>query len=393
MGVAVAGLAIGATPQLSYEASIETQLRTGNGLTVVINAGSVGTEIAAIPSLTLTLTQATELFSLQYDPQLLLPLSITGTGVLALQRVKGIASWTNPAAESQITLTQEFQYGTTDFFALSRTTSSVTPQLQPLPAFTSLLYVFSNSQAALARRLSRTWQLALTAGYLVNGGADRLAQLSLPLQRGPYALMTLRKTVSPLDELETGALIYGSSFSTGSTAIVGEATEGWIRRFTRYLTTEIAAGASGVLESPFRGAPYSPQGYPVLRATGTEVRQTSRGRTLTARVLLEVSPYVDRLTGNAYQRTQALGSVEWSAPLGVGASVQGGYALPLYGNLQGANVVELLGATLTYQPKQFLRFDSGIRGVWQQPLPGVDAASTFQWVGFVGVLLKAGGPL
>jgi hypothetical protein len=393
MGVAVAGLAIGATPQVSYEASIETELRTGNGLSVVINSGSVGTEIAAIPSLTLTLTEATDLFSLQYDPQLLLPLSLTGTGVLALQRVKGIANWSNPAAESQITLTEEFQYGTTDFFALSRTTSSITPQLQPLPAVTTLLYVFSNTQGALALRLSRTWQLALTAGYLVNGGADRLAQLSLPLQRGPYALMSLRKTVSVFDDLETGVLLYGSSFSTGSTAILGEATEGWIHRLTRYLRTELAAGASGVLESPYRGATYSPEGYPVVRAMGNEMRQTSRGRTLTASLLLELAPYVDRLTGNAYQRTQALASVGWSAPLGMGALVQGGYARPLYGNLQGANIVELAGGTLTYQPQPFLRFDAGIRGVWQQPLPGVVGASSFQWVGLVGVLLKAGGPL
>jgi hypothetical protein len=407
MGVAVAGLAFGATPQLSYEASLETELRTGNGLSVVINSGTVGTEIAAIPSLTLTLTQPNELFSLQYDPQLLLPLSISGTGVLALQRVKAVAYWSDPPAEGQITFTEEFQYGTTDFFSLSRTTSSVIPGLQPLPVVTTLLYVFNNTQVAVARRLSRTWQLSVTAGYMINGGADALAQLSLPLQSGPYVFGTLRKEVSALDDLETGALIYGARFSTtainttggstssssGSTNILGEATEGWIHRWTRYFRTGLAAGASGVLESPVRGAPYSPAGYPVARATAKEVRQTSRGRTLTADLLLELAPYVDRLTGNAYERTQVLGSVDWRAPLGVGFSAQGGYALPLYGNLQGSNVVELVGGTLTYQPQPFLRFDAGIRGVWQQPLPGVVGPSYFQWVALVGVLLKAGGPL
>ena len=104
-------------------------------------------------------------------------------------------------------------------------------------------------------------------------------------------------------------------------------------------------------------------------------------------------PHVDRLTGNTYERGQVLASADWSAPLGWAALAQAGYARPFYGNLDGAYVVELLGVGASYQPKPFLRFEAGIRGVWQQSLPGVDAPPSFQWVGFVGLLLKGGGPL
>ncbi len=391
--MAVAGLAIGTTPDVSYDASVHAELRAGNALNVALNNDSVGTEIALIPSLTVRVIQGTDLYSLQYDPQLLLPFYVAGTGVLALQRAKGLASWGGPSGAHQLSLSEDFQYGTTDFFALSRTTSGLSPQLQPLPTVTTLLYVYSNSQGVIGLRLSRTEQLTVTAGYLINGGADRLAQLSLPLQQGPYALGALRETISRWDDLETDVVLSESTFSLGSTLFLGEVTEGWTHQWTRDLKVDLAAGGSVVSESQTPGAPFVTSGYPVARAIGTELRQTSADRTLHASLLLELAPYIDRLTGNGYERTQGLFSADWSAPRGFGALVQGGYAVPLYGNLQGANIVELAALALDYQPQPFLRFDAGIRGVWQQPLPGVTAPSSFQWVGFVGVLLKAGGPL
>jgi hypothetical protein len=393
MAVAISGLATGASPEVSYEASIRTELRFGTALGVLATVGTVGTEIAAIPSLTVLVTEGANLFSLQYDPQLLLPLYATEVGVLVLQRARGIASWGNPNAGRSFSLSEDFQYGTTDFFGLTRTSPNPPPPPQPVPTATSVLYVFSNTQGILGLRLSRTLQFQATAGFLVEGGADFVAQQSLPLLRGPYALMSLRKAVSVADDLETGVLFYGANFSTGSTNVVGEGTEGWIRRWNRYFKTDLAAGASGVLESPYRGAPYAPYAFPVARLTSTETRQTTRGRTLTVNVLVELAPFVDRLTGFVYQRFQALGNLDWSAPLGLGVLAQAGYGLPLYGNLTGADIVQLLGGELTYQPQPFLRFEAGIRGVWQQPLPGIQEPSSFQWVGLLGVLLKAGGPL
>jgi hypothetical protein len=393
MGLA-AGLVLGADPQFSYEASIRGELRVGTALPFAFN-GAVGTELGAFPSLTLSYSHSSEyLFSLQYDPQLLLPLNVSGVGVEALQRAKALADWSSSTGARHYIVSEDFQYGITDFISLASTTGTLTPQLQPLPVVTRLRYVYSNSKAELAFRLAPTLQLRVIAGYQLSGGADRVAELQIPLQQGPYAEMVLHHTLSRFDSLETDVLLSQTSFSPiGSSIFLGGVTEGWIRRLTRYFHLQLAGGISAALDSPAPNVPYSFEMFPILRATGTEERPTSRSYTLSGSLMLELAPYIDRISGAAYERSQALLSVDWSAPRGFGARVQGGYARPLYGNLRGATAVELVGATIGYQPELFLRFELGISGVWQQPLPGVPAPSTFQWLGLAGIVLRTGGPL
>ena len=297
--MAVAGLATGATPEVTYDASLRTELRAGSGLGVVVNGAAGGSEIAVIPSLTLHVDtgRRSSVLAPIRPPAACCRSTTTGTGhSWPCSASRGSRAGANAVSgEPESRSPEDFQYGTTDFFAAVTHIGLIghASVLQPLfAAFTSLLYVFSNSQATLALRLSSDLAAVRSPlATIINGGADAVAQLSLPLQRGPYRLgwPCRRGFPSSMTWKRASCSMAAASPPARPTSLERSPRAG----YAAGLTTggRISLPGRVVCWVPLRGAPYTPSGLSGPSGDGARAASdVSQDAPSLRNVLLELAP-------------------------------------------------------------------------------------------------------
>ncbi len=265
------------------------------------------------------------------------------------------------------------------------TLSQTNATLQPLPSMRSLNYVATSTGAGVNWSLSRELRAEAMAIYQISGGADGQSRPSLPLQRGPQLTASLGLTLSRLDSLVTQLTFIHSEFtseprpdfSAGSFALASTAFETW-RRAWGHGTESHISGGIGLAETddPTRGVH---MGLALFPAGEVGVRMQPVTPLLIG-LTVRAAPFVDRLTGTAYERAEASADLAFSASRHLQLSAHGGVGQVVGNSPQRGDYLRSVDLGGTYAVGRDWRLAFGGRAAWQR----VQGAPLTQWLVFAG---------
>jgi hypothetical protein len=217
-----------------------------------------------------------------------------------------------------------------------------------------------------------------------SGASDRADRLTLPVQRGATAELSLARLASLRDTLRLRAR--GSATTTAGVAAdvdaaSGWASAGWRRRMTPMLDGWLDAGAALWWED----RPAEPARRGVL-PVGEAGAAYERGPA-TLELAAQAEPYTDRLTGVLDPMMRARAALRWRvSPRTSLASTASAGALP-----DGDTALASFDARVRYGWRETLAVEVGLVGRWQRERR--TAVPTFAEGGVVVALAWESGPL
>lgn len=432
------GVVSGTPPEdltLNVGAKLETAV--GTNLSSEVPPGSVSVLISLTPSAVLSARSQTGSVKLSYTPLLYgsLPTSEQfSSKVLVLHRMTYEA--TNQLSPiASISLTGSFWYGDQNYSPV--TSQGVAPgsgigqpsgtQLPPgtLPQEQVLKVLQSVTQLGLSLATSATVDFKFDVGFLYSEGADAVARLQLPLQRGPFilvrsdVLLNERDTLVPA--LRVGLLYYGPIFreagsgnENGSTVVVSHFQEGlglhdveltlkWGHDESRALHTELGAGiahihfndSSDVLlgqsgdlvwigRTPSVPVPGEPFFYPIV--TGSlRYRVFSEVGPVDLSVSAGLAPLINQFAGTVSQRLAGTFFLDWFPTPLLRLETSAGVS-----NTFNPEDFEVRGdISAVWSPAATVAIAVGARAAWvQYAIPG--ALNGFSWSVFLSVTGASG---
>lgn len=370
--------AFGATGELGFR----SEMRARSPVDASAPA-AVLTELELDPRGALRIGNRVQSLTLSYEPRLLFS-DLTSAPTASLMNNLQVRADFRLAPSVSLFAAELASYGRTDFTSLT-TPSQTDAAPQSLPSARDLYYLSTSTGAGLDWRLSRELRADVQLSYQISGGADGHSRPSLPLQRGPQASAALALTLSRRDSLVTQLSVVQSEFtskprpdfSDGSWALAAYALETWRHVLSRDAEARLAAGV-GLAQTEDRpnGLEMRTLVLPVGEA-GIGLRPASIVQTgLSARAV----PFVDRLTGSAYERAEVSADLAVSASSSLQLTGRGGYGRALGGGPQRGDYTAGFELGAGYALRGGWRLALGARGAWQR----VQGVSLTQWSAFAG---------
>ena len=279
-------------------------------------------------------------FTLAYLPTLTLPDLELGWTPQILQSGELSAAWHTRRLRLSLTETATYGFENTAYLPAVQGAVGGAPAAFPtLTAPTNIEFGASRTFLAVDVALTRTVQLRLDGGYLLQGGLDAASQQTMPLLGGPRADARLSVLASRLDTFITDVLAQRSEDGTGPCPALiatanptetchvetelAQASESWRHQIARHDWVSLGAGVALAGTRIHETDPLPTYVYPVALASYEHAtRIVSDALNLapelgSARAVLridaQVAPYVDLLAGTADYRAQ--GTVSLAVPV------------------------------------------------------------------------------
>jgi hypothetical protein len=385
-----------------FGASARTEARARPHTTFVAGQqqDSVGLDLDVTPGLEVGLRAELLRLTLTYTPRLTLRELIPAVQPELLHQAS-LRAEVPLSTDTRIFATQELAYGQQDYGSLTSllnepatpaagqsapppTTQAPLPggALQPLPGRVTVRAIASTSSVGFFHIVTPRVLLGMNASYFFTGGANRAAQATVPLQRGPRVDAAVGYLLTPIDTLLTAASATHITFTTGPRPLILELTESWQRQLDPASQLSLSAGASGVSTLDLTTRTRALGVTPIGRAQWSRRLDTRQdGAQLNAGA--EYAPFVDRLTGTVSERFQLSGGGSLSLDPDTRFAGTGSWSWVVAGPERHDRLfaTELsLGRRLA----DSLMLDGGVRLAWQQQ-PARSRETFFQWVAFVGM--------
>jgi hypothetical protein len=335
-------------------------------------------------------------FNAVYNPRVIETPPPEGSGLAAIHGVLASIDY-QLSREGKIQLQELGSFGRNDFSLLVSKTnlSGALKFIDPrLPTKALLVIVDSDTTLRLDQQFTRRVRMSAMIGFLLYGGADKLAQLYIPLQRGPHGSAELSWLMAPKDRLSLTATGSQTRFADGSTTILAGLLAGWAHEFNDRTAAELSAG-SGFDQTNGRYAGHSATPWPWVTAG---IRHTIPVKTggISGRAAVGLTPQIDRTSGNVYELASGALQLAWTVNRDLRFSAQANYGRALSGpTVVGSEVVTSEGSA-SFRIGDGASLGAGIRTAWQRvppPLPGTLAQPGFQWATFANLTLSTSGKL
>lgn len=272
------------------------------------------------------------------------------------------------------------------------------PGVQPVPYLNEIKYLNANAALGFESRISGRVTLSGNASYLTQGGADAPSRNIVPLQHGPSFWSSLEWAATRDDALATslsGSYYTFRVYAPDGTIVpradtwTAQGLETWrhVLGLQDRFRLGLGVGATGDALSHARLAVRRTS---VVGEAGIDLGlgEPAVQLSLSARV----APFVDFITGLAYQRADAAATLVWPFPPDwrLEASFSGGVALEgiQHGQLTGTG---RLAATWTIAQGVLLTF--GTSSLLQEAGPDFPASTFRDWTVFAGIGFRQIGPL
>jgi hypothetical protein len=175
-----------------------------------------------------------------------------------------------------------------------------------------------------------------------------------------------------------------SLFSSGEDDAILTVTASWRHVLGRDLESTLGAGM-GWAATRDGATASSTTSYPVATAAITRRFRPARVETNLSFVL---SPNVDRLNGTVSEWLQGTAGVTWSPARRLTFRGRVGATQTFGGSRSGSLAFVFDEVGVSYRLSALVELDGGFRSGWTQA-PREDASSSFLWVAFAGVKLRA----
>jgi len=345
---------------------------------------------------------ATVVFDLggAYYPRLLVDVT---TGLVYVLNQLTIAGAFRPSPLWTLFLTEDLSYGTTDLRTVTTAPGGV---VQPIPFVATLKYIYEKTAAGFEIRPSARVSLVTTLAYTIQGGADAVSRVSLPLQNGPSATFAASVTATREDTFTTVGTASFSTFDPGTKVWVATLLEAWDRALGPQTRLRLGAGmgASGnpgvtygnpVAEAGLMfgiGRPASPSRNELVGLGAPRYWPTLPLGSLMIGGGARLGPFVDQVTGYAYERFDAFAALGWAPhPLWrFSADVSGGTSLT---GVQRGQVNGAGDAVASWEAARGFLLSAGVRLYWTQSGPDFPQPTYTQWTAFIGLAYMQRGRL
>lgn len=368
----------------TYDVSVRSEARARSPQ--ANETSTVATDLDLQPSLSLSAGSTRLIGDLGYSARLLLrePMTEGRTGEL-LHHGRARGTWVVEPT-FRLFLQELASYGVMDFSAVQAGAAEGGTQV-PLDLLLSLEpvpYFSTETTAGFVWRLEPTVQLTTSVGYAISGGRGEGAQ-RLPVQRGPRLAVAAEVGVTPVDLLTTDLNATHAAFSNGRTATLFTGSEIWTHRLSS--ATQAILGA-GLGLARLQGPDSEPSLEAMPTLTGTLAHRIPMSRQgLDGRLSLQVSPYIDPVTGGIYQRIEASAQGQWEFDGRWTIYARGGHGRAI-GSAQSASVTLFDGGT-GYLLMESVRVEAGTRLAWTEAGGG----QQLQWVTMLSLVLGTRGEI
>ncbi len=365
----------------------------------------------------LGLSSSHHVYTLAYTPRLtFLDLNAVGLQPALLNGLLASAEWRN--GHVSVLVSETASYGERAIQSLGTLTAPGTPPpTQPQPVANAQLqvtvekFLFASSNTTVSSTLTlRRWLVTGTVGYQLSGGADSVAQQTLPFQQGPTADALADLRLTRHDHLVTDVSALQDTFSapagfpaanaaagapgTGTELILIEGQERWKHAWTRTTDTVLSAGVAEARARDSATAPYVYSTDPMVE--GSVEQRFGRGKNLGSIVLdLRLAPLVNQLTGIIDERVQGSVTGTWThRKVTLGASLTAAQSTDQSTAYASKVLMGEVDASYAHSPA--LSFDVGARVITQDqntpatndPNGPVSQTSFGQAIFFVAVTVR-----
>lgn len=269
------------------------------------------------------------------------------------------------------------------------------PGVQPVPYLHELKYVNANAVLGFVSRISQLVTISGNASYLAQGGADAPSRIIVPVQHGPSLWTSFEWAASRDDALATS--LSGSYYSFRAYAPDGtvvpradtwtaQALETWRHALGLQDRFRLGAGV-GIIGDTLS------QALRRTSAVGEAGIDLGLGESQVQLGLgARVAPFVDFVTGLAYQRADGVATLVWPLPPDwrLEASFSGGVALE---GIQHGQVTATGRLTATWTIAQGVLLTFGTSSLLQEAGPDFSASTFRDWTVFAGIGFRQMGPL
>ena len=362
-------------------------------------ATTAGQTLLLMPSLSGSTHTAETTLLLTYAPQLLLGSIQGGDGAQFLHRGRGLLEF-RARSNRRVTFVQQASYGRVDLLTLATSAASATQPslpggpslaLQPLPTLRSLLYGSLDSEAGLEWGFDPRLKGTVTLTSFLAGGVGDSQQF-LALQRRLQASAGLAYSLDRVSTVSTMAMVNRTTFSSGQSAELAQLTEHWQRHLDGVTELQLSGGGGIARRRLVPDGPATLLVLPVGEA-GMKTRWKWDGTHLELEGRAALGPYVDWLSGIAYERAEGTVTTRW-ADVGnrIEAAVRARGAVSVLAGAQSGQVLGALELTCAKPLFKELRVEAGTRYLLQR-VPQFGNALTSEWVTFISLTLLERGIL
>lgn len=379
----------------SFTVSDRTEARVRAPGTNATGTAAASLDLETVPEARLTLASRRVRYSFSYAPRLTLWDVNAGAHPTWLNNGAARVEWHSEL--TRLSIDQVGSYGGVSFayVSLMPGPEGAPPRVDAVPAPQIIQY--ASSTTTLASRVTlRRWAIDTSLGYRFDGGADVASRLVLPFQRGPFGEASLAYAASRIDHVVTTVAGSEAAFSSGPESVVTEIDEGYRHAWSRTTETRLTVGISQVRARTTGITAYTFETHPVAEVV-LEERPPSAGGHVNVRIGLRVGPVVNRLLGIVDERVQGtLAAAYTYQRLTTHAFAIASQTVPPSAPYATELVSGELGAA--YDVSNVVRFDVGVRGLWQRldpavamgrPLPSSAQVAFLQGTIFAGVTLRA----
>jgi hypothetical protein len=350
-----------------YDVSLRTEARARTRAAV---SGVLG-EAEVDPGVGLSLLDRRLDLAAAYSPRLMVQEQVGGLQILHRASLGG--TWLADRNWRAIAATQG-SYGTNDLLSVSQGTAAGSssggtggrtgppvPQIvQPIPRLTTIKYASGEASLGVDGTPAARYHASARITGFVEGGADRAAQASLPLQRGGRLAGELDFTASQSDILASRLALTVSGFSSDQVEGLGLLTETWRHALTPDAQVWLGVGPTVTATHALGATTWQ------VGVGGEAGARDLLFHSLAAALTLGAAPVVDRVTGAVYERADGTMTVTWE-PIprwAFGAMASGGIVT------QGGQAGDKIAAAdvhAAWVPSPAWEVALGVRGLSQMP--------------------------
>lgn len=261
-------------------------------------------------------------------------------------------------------------------------TTGPTPTVQAVPIVATARYVQANAGLGLTVRGSRDFGVSAALSYMMQGGADPVSRLTVPLERGPTTSVQMDWRLAPRDTLATilGGSYYtflaGPSAAVGRDAWTSRLVEAWKHDLSRTGSLQLGLGV---------GTSGDATGFPHLAVNDvTPVAEAILDLGGGLRLSAGYGPFVDFISGISARRVDAYATmaIPLFASWGLVANAS---AAEITTGPQHDQITTAAQIVASARLMRTLRIFGGLTGLWQRAGPDFPAAEVRQ----IGVVVGA----
>lgn len=223
------------------------------------------------------------------------------------------------------------------------------------------------------------------ASYSISGGANRVAQQTIPRQKMANGILSLDYLASRDDHFGASLNTSHIVISDGHDHLTSSATVSWARQFEKGISAQIGGGAFfGRTTSLDRTPLYTVSAGGAGSANIDFIR--SHGTSLALTFGASIAPQVNYIVGVLQQRLQGTGALTWHLDQFT-AALSGDAAQTFPANDPSAFRLVGAGVNTALALAKWLDLTASYRSVWQHSQNAALASVPRQWVATIGVAL------